>query len=70
MNATLDFPCSAFIKIVADTPAQIRRCDVYRLLNTVPIRHRSTLIDYLAFERPDLGTEVEECLQDIVQSND
>ena len=65
-----DFNPTNFSLLVADSPEQIRKCDVYRLLEAAPIRHLSTLVSWLAWCRDDLTNEVEDCLQDIVQGDD
>jgi hypothetical protein len=55
----------AYSKIVADSPAQIRRCDVFRLLYTCPAVQLPELVFWLMKARPNLGGEVEECLTEI-----
>lgn len=58
---------AAFSKIVADTPAEIRRCDVYRLLDSCPEGQLDNIVNWLLDNRPDLGDEIRDVLSEIVE---
>lgn len=59
------FNCDAYSKIIADTPAQIRKGDVFRLLYSCLPVNLPQLTLWLATARPDLAGEMEECLVEI-----
>lgn len=54
-----------FITIAADSVGQLRRCDVFRVLEWCPAERRAELAGWLVAERPDLAGEVAECLADL-----
>jgi hypothetical protein len=54
-----------FSKLVADTPALIRKPDVYRLLDECAEFDRPTLSDWLTAQRPDLAEEVRQVLTEL-----
>jgi hypothetical protein len=61
----MTFNPETYSKIVADSPRQIRRCDVFRLLDSLPENDRNSMCYWLAETRPDLSEEVGECMKDI-----
>ena len=60
-----DFNPSAAIAIVADSPAQVRRSDVFRLLDWYEGANRNTLARYLREQRPDLDAEITDVLDEL-----
>lgn len=64
----MDINLDTLIHIAADSVAQLRRCDVYRVLHE---SHYSgcfqRMIDYLQAKRPDLRDEVQDCQQDLTR---
>lgn len=56
---------AAFLKIVADSPATLRKCDLYRLFSECPPRGRYALRHYVIANRTDLASEVIETLREI-----
>jgi len=61
----LPFDPANHYKLVADTPEQIRRCDVFRLLDETRTIDRPALLAWLTHERPDLDAKVADCLPDL-----
>jgi hypothetical protein len=59
------FNPAAAIAIVADSVAQVRRTDVFRLLDTFEGAERTALARYLRQNRPDLSAEIEDCLDEL-----
>lgn len=62
------FDVEAFSKTVADAPEQIRRSDVFRLLDTCPREHLDRVADWIKAKRPEFASEVDECLADVLAS--
>jgi hypothetical protein len=56
-------PASA-IQIVADDVSQLRRSDVFRLLDTYH-EQRHAIAAYLRQHRPDLAEEIADCLEEL-----
>jgi len=56
--------CPTAIKIAADSIEQLRRCDVFRLLDTYA-DDRQDMAEYIRHHRPDLAGEVTDCLMDL-----
>jgi hypothetical protein len=59
------FNSEQFSKLVADTPALIRKQDVYRLLDECAEFDRPTLSDWLTAQRPDLAEELRQVLTEL-----
>lgn len=59
-----------FSQIIADTPAKIRRCDVYRFLEEAEDTYDGVEegAAWLRTVRPDLAEEIAECLTDLSRS--
>lgn len=56
------------IKISADDISQLRKCDVYRVLNAAIESHDKLfddMVKYIKTMRPDLIEEVEDCTLDL-----
>ena len=54
------------LTIAADSPAQLRRPDVYRVVSAAcDMACASAFCDWLAALRPDLQAEITECLQEL-----
>lgn len=53
------------IKIAADSVQQLRRCDVFRVLEWCPTDERAALAEWIVSERADLGDEVAEVMAEI-----
>lgn len=60
VEKSMPFDPSQFIKLVADTPQQIRKVDVFRLISECETANRRDLAKYLSQVRPDLNSEVAE----------
>jgi hypothetical protein len=54
-----------FVKIAADNIGQLRRCDVDRVLSTVPPEHFQAMSDYIVENRIDLVPTVLAVTQDL-----
>lgn len=54
-----------YITIAADSVEEIRRCDVFRVLEWCPAGERAELAGWITGERPDLAGEVAECMADL-----
>ena len=59
------FTPSAAVQIVADSPAQLRRSDVFRLLDSFEDRERGQLARWLRKERHDLVDEIDDALEEL-----
>lgn len=59
---TLDFDNA--VKLVADDVASVRRCDVFRLLDTYS-EDLDCLSNWLRSKRPDSATEISECVKEL-----
>lgn len=59
-----------YSKLVADSPEQIRKVDVERLMEECPTAHRPTLAKWLRSERPDLKGEVDRIMAQIGAADD
>lgn len=54
------------VKLAADSIEQLRKCDVFRVLNsTMTGPNLRAVAAFITTHRPDLATEVVECLADI-----
>lgn len=53
------------IKLVADSISEVRKCDVYRLLETAEEKDLLYVVNYIKAHRPDLVNEVDECLKEL-----
>ena len=60
-----DFSPESAIKISANNVGELRKADVFRVLDWSPAEHRQKVADYIVTHRPELKTEVDECLRDI-----
>ena len=56
-----DFP----IRMAADSVKQLRRSDVYRVLENTPEGQRRAMVGYLLSERPEFAEEIAGCLADM-----
>lgn len=61
----IPFDPALAVLIAADSLAQLRKIDVYRVLDYVPARNRQAMAVWINEGRPDLAAEVAECLADI-----
>jgi len=59
------FDPSAFARTIIDSPANLRKCDLYTLIESCPAEHRATLTDWLDEVRPDLSEDVEYTYQEV-----
>ena len=62
------FDCAALVPVVADSVEVLRRCDVFRLLQTaaeVGATECYAMQAYIRANRPDLSAEVADCMEDI-----
>ena len=53
------------IKIAADSIAELRRPDVFRVLDAYGGAEREAVAAYIASNRPELVAEVDECLREL-----
>ena len=53
------------ITIAADSVAQLRRCDVFRVLEWCPAGERPALAGWIVGERADLAGEVAEVMAEL-----
>jgi hypothetical protein len=54
------------LKLAADTPAQLRRCDVYRVISAAYDASCGLAFCFdLTKERPDLTDEIQACMDDL-----
>ena len=53
------------ITIAADSVAQLRRCDVFRVLEWCPAEERPALAGWIVGERADLADEVAEVMAEL-----
>jgi len=54
------------LTLAADSPAQLRRSDVYRVVRDAEdMGCASAFCDWLAALRPDLQTEITECFEEL-----
>ena len=60
------FNHAAFLKIAADSPEQLRGCDVFRVLDECPAEHKQGMAQYIIDQRPDLVDRVARDLGEIV----
>lgn len=58
-----------FIKVAADSIAQLRKVDVLRVLISNGMRQKQ-LARYICAKRPDLEQEVKECMRDELHITD
>jgi hypothetical protein len=58
-----------FIKVAADSIAELRKVDVLRVLISNGL-HQKQLARYICAERPDLAQEVLECMQEELHISD
>ncbi len=54
-----------FSKLVADTSAQIRQQDVYRLFDECAQADRPVLLGWLVTQRPDLADEAQQIMSEL-----
>lgn len=66
-NETEDL--EVFVKVAADSIAELRKVDVLRVLTSNGMRQRP-LARYICANRPDLAQEVRECMKDELQITD
>ena len=64
-----DFNVEAFIKIAADSIEQLRKPDVYRLIESVPLAHLPALCRFIKENRQDLAEEVDDVLAEQLNAN-
>lgn len=64
-GSRVKFDPAAFLKIVADDLGSLRKCDVFRLLDTCSPENRGPMAAYVVGGRKDLAEEVISCLKDI-----
>ena len=57
------------LKIAADTIETLRKCDVYRLLNSTRDDDIYIIAEFITENRPEFADEVAECLADILTDN-
>lgn len=58
------------LPMVADSWAELRGCDVYRLLNAFSYERRSSLLlaaQHIANKRPDLASQIRDCQVELEQ---
>ena len=60
-----EFNPADFLHLAANSPEQLRECDVERVLTSCPEEYRAEMADWLDEVRPDLSTEVEEVFQEL-----
>ena len=60
-----EFNPELHVKIAADSLAELRRCDVFRLLSQLDADERSFMAQWITASRWDLRDEVASCLEDI-----
>jgi uncharacterized protein YqeY len=53
------------IKIAAENIKSLRQSDVFRVLDEALSAKRKMVSNYITENRPDLATEVSECLEDL-----
>lgn len=59
-----DFDPANWIRIAADSVAELRRCDVFRVLDTT--REQAERVRaYIEQHRPDLADEVHDCWEEL-----
>lgn len=58
-----------FIKVAADSIAELRKVDVLRVLISNGLRQKQ-LARYICAKRPDLAQEVRECMQEELHISD
>jgi hypothetical protein len=61
-----EFNPAQAILISADSIEQLRRCDVFRVLEWTPEEHRETVANYIWDNRPDLHHAISEALTDLM----
>lgn len=54
-----------YIQIAADSVEQLRKPDVFRVLDECPTKDRRMLADYICDARKDLVDEVADCLDEL-----
>ena len=57
------------IQLVADSISEVRKCDVYRLIETADDSTLMFVVDYIKEHRPDLVDEVDACLGELNENN-
>lgn len=57
-----------YIGVAANSIEQLRKQDVYRVLEECPLKDRLKLADYIARGRRDLAPEVKDCIEDLSSS--
>lgn len=59
------FKPELYIKVAADSIQQLRRCDVFRLIDGASSGAAATSVaNYIIRNRPDLRGEVDDCLNE------
>lgn len=61
---------ATLLAIAADSPADLRRCDVYRVVEAAQDAGMAGFADWLAGERPDLEDEILTAQADIAPTTD
>jgi hypothetical protein len=54
-----------YIGIAANTVKELRKADVYRVLDECPAKDRGALAKYIVDNRPDLSLEVRESMLEL-----
>lgn len=66
-TATQTAAFRSILHLAADSWAQLRRCDVYRVLDAAKgMGYLSDFADILRQERPELSGEIEACFEELV----
>ena len=55
-----------YIKIAADSIEQLRKQDVFRVLESAPTGKLNKVADFIKLNRPDLIEEAKECLIELL----
>lgn len=53
-----EFDPAFAIQVSADSVEELRRCDVFRVLEWSGAEHRTTVANYIGAHRPDLAAEI------------
>ena len=66
LDAVMDaFNPAQAILIAADNITKLRKQDVFRVLEQTPTANINSVVVYIKSKRPDLATEVDECMADL-----
>lgn len=61
----MSFSPANFVKIAADSIGQLRRSDVWRVLNSCPSAHLQDMARFIRQNRPEYADEIDDCLWEI-----